>query len=793
MNLKDRLIAAGYDITKMSEIQQHEVLQTWYVIDKNFKFTCLSPDGSWSSRRGDFNQARGDSGSRRKRKMSVNSVGIVLNLRKGPWIKDRDPSIPHDKFQVEHWATLLEGAHDAFTEDLDQTNMVVQKSVRTAIEAATLYDHRMPSDASRFNVYIGNLLNKEVTIETIIEYLEASEIVESGWNRKKKQNSWSLSSISQGELDVRKFEYIKAVYPHFWKDYRSYEITQIAFSKAKDTTVDCGSAKGQNLWVSIKQAFKAEIDFDKIMNHELCLRIFYEVIRRFRLDYSHRVVDILFIYFPRNADSPFGKCSLAEVPNPANANFRTEQLDDMLLKMQGSSIIRDTASADPKEQSAIQKVWSKNRQNIRKVAFQNNKVQEGQKEKTEKPCAKVKAAKKQAVTSPSKGKEDSQSGLEFTDFDVDPTMPWLTILDHAMGYLLKINESVALPLLTPYSQITLALATLPPNQCFPMSINSTKKQVRGFKALFKLLRLDIYRRASLQPRPSDLDFTGLSTQEALTETAQQIDQETAATEGGNSGGLLPVGNVPVVPPLSAEEFLDKVQGTFAATLQSLKGFLSNQDISQPFQCQTVAATTMCQVMMKLQGEIAARGGSLDSAKGAFALLVRTVAAEVTSTLSPSMSALVQLLDKAQADGLSDRIDSGLLMIIKDYGFNHAQFIVYRTKLFAYLLSSLGQQKYPLQLQLFASATVPVSYIEPLGREILDELVVKADSTDLIATLETWIKADNSGKTDQSIKTSFIDVAVHFGNELWTIIDASGGTDTSFRVYSCCYLLLAINN
>ena len=345
-------------------------------------------------------------------------------------------------------------------------------------------------------------------------------------------------------------------------------------------------------------------------------------------------------------------------------------------------------------------------------------------------------------------------------------MPWLSILDHAMLYLVKINEAVAEPLILPYAQITLVLATLPPNRCFSLTFGNASRQVRGFKALFKLFRLEIYRRASLQPRPSDLDFTGMSTQEAITSTTALIDQEAKAADG--TSGEVKAIEAPIVPKITAEEFIDSTKSKFAVDLECLTGLLSNQDILQPLQCQTIAANSMCQVMMALQRDITSRGGSIESLKGAFIFLFRTVAIEVDQILPPSMSDFIKFLDKAQVDGHSDRIDSSLLAKIKLSGFNHDKFKVYRTRLFAYLVSNLGQQMFPLAVSPLAGK-VQVPYLPTMGRIICDELLIKVESINLITDLEGWINSGN-----------LTDVAVKFADELWTIIDASGGAETSFK-------------
>ena len=198
----------------MSEQDMHDQLIEWYCINKHYIFHLLTDDGNWSSTRGDHNQHRGDKGSILQRKVSVESVGIVLNVRKGPWIKDRDPARPQSKLQIEHWATLLDGAHLAWQEDSAKLNAVLQKSINTPIQGALLFDHRMPSDASKFNVYMGNLLNAVVTIFTIIEVIESSgETVEPAWLRKKRASSWSLQSQTQSALEALKWEFVQVLFP----------------------------------------------------------------------------------------------------------------------------------------------------------------------------------------------------------------------------------------------------------------------------------------------------------------------------------------------------------------------------------------------------------------------------------------------------------------------------------------------------------------------------------------------------------------------------------------------------
>ena len=66
----------------------------------------------------------------------------------------------------------------------------------------------------------------------------------------------------------------------------------------------------------------------------------------------------------------------------------------------------------------------------------------------------------------------------------------MTILDHTMRYLLTLSEVVVEPLVTPYAQIRLALATFGTgNPGFKLNINATPKNVKGYTNVFKIMRL----------------------------------------------------------------------------------------------------------------------------------------------------------------------------------------------------------------------------------------------------------------------------------------------------------------
>jgi hypothetical protein len=611
------------------------------------------------------------------------------------------------------------------------------------------------------------LLNKEVTIETVVEYLDSCDSVEPGWSRKRKANGWTLGTLNQSDIDVKKFEYIKALYPHRWKDYRSYEITSTTYSKAKDTTIQVGPDSGKNLWEVMKHTFKTEIDLsDKLCeNQNDVIKIVYEIVRRFRLDYPHHVADLITVYLPRLESSVFGKCSLADVPNPANPSFKAEQLDDLLLKMKGSAIIRNAADDASKDQSLIKKIWMKNRSVVKKDA--QKQAAEEAKSSPNKPVIKVKS--KVGVKAKGKKQEDApghsdtivpvdsvkqkvgDADLSVADLELTEDMAFIQNIDYAMQYLLTISEVVAVDLVKPFTQITLALSTLSIGQGFPVRVNSVAKVVKGWSLLFKILRLEIYRRAALQPRPSDIDFTGQTIEDATQATANLIDSSTEP----NAAQVV----IPQVETLNAEDLLEKLNGSMSKEYSDLKSLLSQQDINQPFQCQMVAANTLCQIMMLLPDQIIHRGGTIDSHKGAFFMLTELVASKIDVVLPNEMVDFVKLIDRVQKDGLVDRLDVDFFGRVQSAHLKYEKFIAYRVKLFAYLMSTLGQQSFPLTS---GPSKVPTQYLTQFARNLFDEIIAKVDTENLFTDIDGCINSK-----------SFTELALKFAEPFWFVIENSG--------------------
>ena len=769
----------------------HDQLIAWYCINKSYSHQLLTADGAWSSVRGFHNQHRGDKGSIQQRKVSVESVGIMLNVRKGPWIKDKDPSDPQSKLQIEHWATLLDGAQAAWLEDVQKKNAVLQKSINTPIDGALLFHHRMPSDASKFNVYMGNLLNAIVTIFTIIEVIEsAGETVEPSWARKKKANSWTLQSQSQTALENLKWELIQVLFPRRWKDYRSYEITAIIHSKTKEITIEVGVLAGQNLWVSIKSRIKNNIDLQNKMceDHHEIIKIRYEIGRRFRIDFPHHIPDLIEVFLPRLASSKFGQCSMAELPNPANPHFKADQLDDLLLRMTGSAMVRNAASqlSDLKqgEVNMIQKIWSKNRQFIAKKTAADAKASssgQGGAKKTinkEKPQDQTKGKKKSTAKASSVTPKDANAIVkdrfelkadQIETFDLDEQVQFLTHLDMSMVYMLKISSEVARPLQEPFTQIALALST---GASFPIKVGGTSKVIKGLQNLFKVFRVEVYRQAALQPRPSDVDFGRGSFEDALQATVAAIQVESESSGGsvagpGGAPSLLPLS----LPPLSTETLVDSIAALGSQAKAKLYDVLVCQDVTGPFQSQLQAAHGMSQVIGTLRTKIDQQGGELDTQDYACTLLMKTVAAEVVQIMPPEIETLLGLVMRAQDEKIVDLkkiFDHRLIPIFESRSFDSKAASLYRYQLFAYLTSVVGRQTFPMTK---GGQKELVTYLTPVGHQIMEEAFQKDE--DLIAVLKGW----------QPELDTFESAVVKFTECFIAVMQKAGVTTYSLFIYS----------
>ena len=127
---------------------------------------------------------RGDASSVQSKKEAIKKVGILQDMGGGPFaMQDCDPS-NHHQYSLLHHATRVEGLYAAFEEDTSKRNVAVQSSVSNGLKLAKVYSRDTPVWATTFLVNLGNSLNNEATLTTIIEKFMATKELEAPWKRK---------------------------------------------------------------------------------------------------------------------------------------------------------------------------------------------------------------------------------------------------------------------------------------------------------------------------------------------------------------------------------------------------------------------------------------------------------------------------------------------------------------------------------------------------------------------------------------------------------------------------------
>jgi hypothetical protein len=254
----------GHDKTQ-KEIQLF--VDHHYCLDKDAHIPLLTKSGQWSTKRHRLND-RGDESSIQARQRSVETVGILQDLRGGPFLIKSDAA--PDEYEVAHWATLLEGAERAWRADKSKVNKAVQMSVVEGLRHCKIYSNRMPDDCVLFLKSTGNLLNAEATETTFLEVWRETTRVEAAWARRKSAMGWTTASVGVSALDDMKFNFVCGLLPNRFPKYRHYENCQYFYKEAQKVKVQTPAGE-QTVWHILNARCQAEVDMtgDKAANHIL--------------------------------------------------------------------------------------------------------------------------------------------------------------------------------------------------------------------------------------------------------------------------------------------------------------------------------------------------------------------------------------------------------------------------------------------------------------------------------------------------------------------------------------------
>ena len=207
------LVLAAFEHVKDRYGHDKSDLELLHCVDGEFlaahdqHVRLVLPDGSWAVTRHVLNR-RGDEASVLQRKQSVESVGIVQDVRGGAWLQqDADLGV-HDRFTALHWATLIEGAERAYRDDPDNKNRCVQMSIVAGLSRCKVYSRRLLVDCAQFLIDLGNAFNEQATSTTLLEKWRSTALIEPQWANKRKDMNWTTTSMSAKLRAEKKLNFV---------------------------------------------------------------------------------------------------------------------------------------------------------------------------------------------------------------------------------------------------------------------------------------------------------------------------------------------------------------------------------------------------------------------------------------------------------------------------------------------------------------------------------------------------------------------------------------------------------
>ena len=271
-----------------SDAECAALIDELYMIDGNYTLHLTTSNNEWRVKRGVGNDSRSNMAAVMSRKTSVENIGLILAMRKSPWLVAPAPG-SDGLDEVMHWATILEGTKEAWLADTNRENKLVQLAVSTPIPGCKRYDHRMPMHARKFLAYWGNITNSEVLDVTVIEVWKSTAECDAGWARRKSAMGWSLGNTSQATLDMKRFEYACALYPRRWDSWRSLEVCGSFYRRSKETLIPKGMGfehEGMSVWDVFENEVRANVNLmdPACKNHTPVFTCAYTIFKRLRLD-----------------------------------------------------------------------------------------------------------------------------------------------------------------------------------------------------------------------------------------------------------------------------------------------------------------------------------------------------------------------------------------------------------------------------------------------------------------------------------------------------------------------------
>ena len=426
---------------------------------------------------------RGDLGSRLGLKSSIESIGLLLGMRQGPFLVETHDA---EKFHCCHWATTIEAFYLAHQDDSKKQNKMVQMARAAGLPHAKTYNHNIPRDGRKFLKEYGNQGNDHITKKTILEVYRESIPIDKKWERRKNDMNWTIASLTYAIHEIKRWEFACSLLPRRWERPRHYEVCHHFAKEAPKVKIKKGPDAGKSVWQALEQRVNALCDLSDAAatNYSTIFLAFYHIFRKLRVTHPHWIVDCCLLMLPAGRD-PLAKCAL--MPNGLGkvplSKLPEVDVDNLLRPMDQSKIMKELQE-EADDAIAAEKAEKPPRNSASKRHCKPAKRAE----------PKVKAQPSALVAAPMKFDEDHPEEKKEIVF--------LDVVQDRQDYILKLDhrqESLALGFR--YACIYAAL-----NGSVPIVQNMDAQNVKGFTKVIKIFKTFIYKSLKLTPRHSDPDF-----------------------------------------------------------------------------------------------------------------------------------------------------------------------------------------------------------------------------------------------------------------------------------------------
>jgi len=678
---------------------------------------------------------RGDLGSRLGLKKSIESLGLLLDLRRGPFLIETDKV---GEYTCAHWATTIEAFYMAYKDPENSENRNVMMSAKAGLPSSKIYHRKIPADAARFLKEYGNQGNDNMTRKTILECYREALRIEVAWQKRKTAMQWTLASLGYAQHETKKWEFACSILPRRWERPRHFEVCLHFARESAKVMITQGEFAGQSVWSALEKKVNSECDLShpSAANYSYLFTTLYTLFRKLRSQHPDWIVDCCLLFLP--VARPLVVCSLLPTGFGTVAVTKcTDTMVDALLTTMEASKVVESALVPAKPTAPRPKASAK-------------KGKKPSARRAAKVTAKVKAKR----VAPRLG--FSVVGDEgITKQDGEKT--FLSLLQHKCDYMLKLDgRQRTLVTSFRFASLVGALAGV-----VTLTMRGEERPVKGFNKLSKIFKAELYRTAMLQPRLSDPDFLD----GAIDDDVDRLDPGDVTTEARSA---------PVIRT-SLEEH--------SASATALAEFVRSHSLSLPTLAFTCGPTVINNTMLSVFQSLMTDGGVVASIQEASDRLIEATVREVEKVLPPNWDDVGELLGKcsailavevgtekaphADAGEVASLLSQLKLEDVAQLKVDKVYVTTLRHRIFFHVLKCLGQQCIQVRE---GPSVVPRTWLPPLMSQAV---------TALLSDSETWLP---SSKVPDGVNFSTIKLSSGLS---FSEFAAAWGTEAANLNQRCC--------